>query len=524
MAVDQESTDRKTTKNSLLVMLCTLTSRMLGILKARVIAVVFGATGVADVINFTFNIPNNFRKLFAEGALSNAFIPVFAASIAQEQGRVDSSSQLLKRMQGFQIVVSIPLIVFTWLFRFDIIRFLSDFKDTGQISLSANLLVYFMVFLFSISVSTLYGSVLQCHGSFFIAAAAPLLFSFSVIFSVLFLSKSLGAYSMAVGTVFGGLLQAFLTFLGLRKFGYGFEVSFDFSYQPFKQVMHSWFSATMAALILIFGQQVSFYFASTLSEGSVTAFSNSIILWQAPYGIFFSAITTVFFPSMVVAHQLKDHDRLGKLISQGLVYLAVFLLPSAILLIFLRRETIAVLLQSGRFTLSDTLNTAEVLRWFLFGMVFAAWYFFLQRYYYAVGRFNVILMVSLMITGVDIFCTWFFIKNNLGIASLSLANSISVLLGVLILYCHALLPLKGFLHLRLFKALGKIIIANIPLVLMLSGYSRFQLEWWTSGSSWRNLFLLVGLCCAAVVITLGSYLLLKVEFLNLIFRKKTIEK
>jgi len=146
MAVDQESTDRKTTKNSLLVMLCTLTSRMLGILKARVIAVVFGATGVADVINFTFNIPNNFRKLFAEGALSNAFIPVFAASIAQEQGRVDSSSQLLKRMQGFQIVVSIPLIVFTWLFRFDIIRFLSDFKDTGQISLSANLLVYFMVF------------------------------------------------------------------------------------------------------------------------------------------------------------------------------------------------------------------------------------------------------------------------------------------------------------------------------------------------------------------------------------------
>ena len=520
MAVDQESSDHKTTSNSLLVMLCTLTSRVLGILKARVIATIFGATGIADVINFTFNIPNNFRKLFSEGALSNAFIPVFAASIETDQGRADSSAQLLKRMQGFQVLVSIPLVVFTWLCRFDIIRFLSDFHDPGQIALSANLLVYFMVFLFTISVSTLYGSVLQCHGSFFIAAAAPLLFSFSVIFSVVFLSKSLGAYSMAVGVVFGGLLQACVTFLRLRKYGYVFEISFDFSYQPFQQVMHSWFSATMAALVLILGQQVAFYFASTLSEGSVTAFSNSIILWQAPYGIFFSAITTVFFPYMVLAHHKQDAVQLGKLISQGLVYLATFLIPSAILLVFLRKETIAVLLQSGKFTLADTLITAQVLLWFLTGMIFVAWYFFLQRYYYSVGRFNEILVISIFVTFVDILASWLLLKRGFGIASLSLANTISVLIGTVILYCQAILPLKNFNHLNLFSQVGKILIANLPLALVLLGYSSLKLEWWISGSSWRNLLLLVGLCSVAVFIVLGSYLLMKVEFINLILRRK----
>jgi len=520
MVVDQESTDRRATRNSLLVMLCTLTSRLLGILKARVIATVFGATGIADVINFTFNIPNNFRKLFAEGALSNAFIPVFAASIAQDQGRAESSSQLLKRMQGFQFLVSVPLVAFTWLFRLDIIHFLSDFQDAGQISLSANLLVYFMLFLFTISVSTLYGSVLQCHGSFFIAAAAPLLFSFSVISSVLFLSNSLGAYSMAVGVVFGGGLQAFTTFLRLRKFGYVFQISFDFSYLPFRKVMRSWFSATLAALVLIVGQQVAFYFASTLPAGSVTAFSNSIILWQAPYGIFFSAISTVFFPAMVLAYHQQNVNRLGKLISQGMLYLATFLIPSALILIFLRKETIAVLLQSGKFTLADTLVTAEVLVWYLIGMLFAAWYFFLQRYYYSVGKFSIVLVVSILVTSIDIFATWYLLTLGFGIASLSLANSISVCLGLVVLYCHGLLPMNGFPHLRLHSQLSKIIIANLPLALALIGYSRLHLEWWTTGSSWRNLVFLTGLCCAAVILVMISYLLFKVEFLNLIRRKK----
>ncbi|PKL14404.1 MAG: murein biosynthesis integral membrane protein MurJ [Spirochaetae bacterium HGW-Spirochaetae-8] len=520
MVVDQESTDRRATRNSLLVMLCTLSSRLLGILKARVIATVFGATGIADVINFTFNIPNNFRKLFAEGALSNAFIPVFAASIAQDQGRAESSSQLLKRMQGFQFLVSVPLVAFTWLFRLDIIHFLSDFQDAGQIALSANLLVYFMLFLFTISVSTLYGAVLQCHGSFFIAAAAPLLFSFSVIFSVLFLSNSLGAYSMAVGVVFGGGLQAFTTFLRLRKFGYVFQISFDFSYLPFRKVMRSWFSATLAALVLIVGQQVAFYFASTLPAGSVTAFSNSIILWQAPYGIFFSAISTVFFPAMVLAYHQQNVNRLGKLISQGMLYLATFLIPSALILIFLRKETIAVLLQSGKFTLADTLVTAEVLVWYLLGMLFAAWYFFLQRYYYSVGKFSIVLVVSILVTSIDILATWYLLTLGFGIASLSLANTISVCIGVVVLYCHGLLPMDGFPHLRLHSQLSKIIIANLPLALALIGYSRLHLEWWTTGSSWRNLVFLTGLCCAAVFLVMISYLLFKVEFLNLIRRKK----
>jgi peptidoglycan biosynthesis protein MviN/MurJ (putative lipid II flippase) len=153
-------------------------------------------------------------------------------------------------------------------------------------------------------------------------------------------------------------------------------------------------------------------------------------------------------------------------------------------------------------------------------MLFAAWYFFLQRYYYSVGKFSIVLVVSILVTSIDILATWYLLTLGFGIASLSLANTISVCIGVVVLYCHGLLPMDGFPHLRLHSQLSKIIIANLPLALALIGYSRLHLEWWTTGSSWRNLVFLTGLCCAAVFLVMISYLLFKVEFLNLIRRKK----
>ena len=522
MVVEQTKPEVSTTRNSMVVMVCTLISRMLGIVKARTIAVVFGATGIADVINFTFNIPNNFRKLFAEGALGSAFIPVFSASISYEGEGITQSVELLKRMQAFQLLISLPMLILTYAFRFQIINLLSDFQESGQIILSASLLIYFMIFLLTISFAALYGGVLQCHGSFFTAAAAPLLFSLSVIFSVLFLTTYLGPYSMAVGVVIGGFLQALTTFLRLRKYGYRMSLSFDFTYIPFRRVMSRWIPVTGSSIVAIIGQQVAYYFATMLQEGSVTALSNAIILWQAPYGIFFSAIATVFFPAMVVAFQKNESERLGKLISQGLVYLATFLIPCAVLLIALRREFIAVLLQSGRFTLADTLRTAEVLIWFLAGMIFVAWYGFLQRYCFSIDRYKLILNVSILVSSIDIMLTWFLIKNGVGIQSLSLANSIAYGLGVIILYRQTVVPLQGFAHKNLARKIVRIVIANIPLALVLVWYRLTNPTWWQLGSSLKTFIVLLIISLIAVTIVLISYVVAKVEFLQMLRNKKHV--
>lgn len=512
---------KKAAENSAVLMACTFASRLLGIVKARAIATVFGASGIADVINFTFNIPNNFRKLFAEGALSSAYIPVFTAAITMEEGKNRSSAALLARMQGFQLLVSVPLVLLTWWWRGGIIGFLSDFSDPSHIRLSGELLVYFMVFLGTISFAALYGGVLQSHGSFVTAAVAPLLFSVSVISSVYLLSDRLGAYSMALGVVGGGLLQAVATFARLRTLGYRFAFSFDFKDRDFQRVMRAWAPVTVTAVIAIVTQQVAFYFASTLSEGTVTAFSNAIILWQAPYGIFYTAIATVFFPAMVSAFHRGRQEELGQLVARGLIYIATFLIPAALAMAVLRNETTAVLLQSGRFVLEDTVQTGTILIWFVIGMPVVAWYGFMQRYCFSTDRFRLTLHVGVAVSLLDIAIMYAGVRSGWGGGALSFANTASYAAGAILLWIGGMrsgqvaFPVGTFVG-----AMLRLLFANIPLAALAMLYLRLaNPTWWHLGSTWANAGILCGLYAAAIACTVISYRLMGIEFLS-VLRKR----
>ncbi|MCK9287225.1 MAG: murein biosynthesis integral membrane protein MurJ [Sphaerochaetaceae bacterium] len=522
MADSNRTDKRKHMVNSTIVMCCTLLSRLLGIVKARVIAVHFGMTGVADVINFTFNVPNNFRKLFAEGALNSAYIPVFAASIATEDSNRSVSRALLARIQGFQLLIFSPMVLLTWFFREPIIRFLSDFTDSGQIRLSADLLFYFMIFLLTISLSSIYQGVLQCHGSFFVASAAPLSFSLSVIASVTLLSQSIGAFSMAVGTITGGILQGTISLLGLRRFGYGAAISFRFNEKQFKQVMRAWMPVTLGAVVQMLGQQVAFFFASTLPTGSITAFSNAIIFWQTPYGIFFTAIATVYFPALVTASKTVDHDQaVGNLVREGLANLATFLIPSAILLVTLRHETVAVILQGGLFTVADTLLTAKVLLWYAVGMLAVAWFGFLQRVNFALLRFRHVLSIVTLVIVLDIGLTWIMVANHVGIEALSIANSIAYFVGVIVFAVTSKGLLTTFRLRQFLLAIGKIGLANLPLVICGIMYTRIANNWWISGTTLPNVLYLVLLYLAAILIVFVSYRIARIEFLDVLRKRRS---
>ncbi|NLA93422.1 MAG: murein biosynthesis integral membrane protein MurJ, partial [Spirochaetales bacterium] len=158
-----ENRGERAKKNSIVVMIFTFISRVVGIFKARVIATVFGATVVGDLLNFTFNIPNNFRKLFAEGALSSAYIPRFSALIAEDESG-ERSKGLLKVMNAFQLLIALLLIGGVLLFGSQFIRLISDYSDPSLVNLAAKLLFFFTIFLAAISFAALWSGVLQSHG------------------------------------------------------------------------------------------------------------------------------------------------------------------------------------------------------------------------------------------------------------------------------------------------------------------------------------------------------------------------
>lgn len=494
-------------------MLCTLASRVLGIVRARVIGSIFGASGVADVINFTFNIPNNFRKIFAEGAINASIIPYFSRLI--DKGDAKAAKRLFALLCTYQTLLILPLVLVSYLYGETLLLFFSDFGPE-QLALGARLLPFFMVYLLTISVGSVFNGLLHCHQSFFHSHAAPLLFSLSVIFGVQFLHPHVGAMSMAYSAVVGGLLQGAYSYVVVRRFGYRMRPAFNAKGTPFKPLLKSWVQMVLSSLIVVAAQMVAFWFASSLSEGSVTAFSNSLIFWQAPYGIFFNAIVAVSFPLMSRAYALSKPDELHKVSREALINLLTFLLPSTIILFFLSNETVSSVLQTGNYTLADAHLTAKVLRYYLLGMTAAAWFNLLQRVGYSAERHRSMTRVTALMSLFDMTLMWLFIRVGVGIIALPLASIVSFSLFFLVL-AYTLRDLYPLYRDReLAKGVLRVVVANIPLLALCLVYTSFDLRWSEGGSTLANVGILTLLGGVGVVLTLVSYSLANIPFLRLL--------
>ena len=140
----QELSINKSTKNTVLVMLSTFLSRLLGFARIAVIASIFGASGKADVLNAVFTIPNNLRKLMAEGALSSAFIPALSNSLVKDStGK--RAQNIVQNILTFQSVVLIPFCILSIIFAKPLISFvLVDFDKPEQVELAIRLFRWFI--------------------------------------------------------------------------------------------------------------------------------------------------------------------------------------------------------------------------------------------------------------------------------------------------------------------------------------------------------------------------------------------
>lgn len=496
-------------------MAATLLSRILGVVRTRVLAQVFGSGSTADVINFTFNIPNNFRKLFGEGAVNSAIIPAFSTLSIQEKR--ETRERLFALLCTYQILLFIPIVLISYIWRDPIIALLSDF-DPGQIKLGGQLLAPFMLYLLFISLAAIFGGVLQSHHSFAAAYLSPLFFSVIVIAGVLTLTPRFGPLSMAISTVAGGFMQALVTYRSLRRHGYRLRWALRSADTPLLAVLKAWILVSVGMLAQVITQLVTYRFASALETGSVTALANSTIFYQTPYGIFFNAISAVCLPLLSTAYALGERERTQTLMRGALADLASLLVPSTLILFFLSRESVSVVLQTGLFTHQSSLLTAHVLRGYLIFMTPLAFYALMLRLGYSAGRYWTMTIVVLIQNLLDILLMGIFITRGVGILSLPLANGVAAIVGFITLAVLLRDLYAPLLDRALFTTMGKIALANLPLLAAGLLYQRSGLTWYESGSNLTNLLILALFGTASVAIVLASYALMKIP-LTAIFKR-----
>lgn len=512
----------KTSVSAILVMLCTLISRILGFVKIAVIGAFFGATGEADVLNSVFSIPNNLRKLMAEGALSSAFIPVLTESLIKEKDN-SVSKTIARNILAFQVIIIVPACILSIIFAdFLINKVLLEFSDPYLSSLAVDLFRWFISYLLLISISAAIMAVLNSLGYFFIPAITPILFSITVISGIVFFHKYIGIFSMVIGVLSGGLLQIIFQLPVYFREGYDLKLNFNFKNNYFKRIMKNWFPVVATASIFAINSQIAVRFASGLETGSSSALSYAIVFWQFPFGIFSASITTVLFPKMSRLAASDKTKELLETVNTGIIHLYSLLLPSGIFIFVMGNELISIAMMRGSFNAENTYLTAFVLKGYAAGIFATGFFNFLQRFYYSVHNYKTPFIFSAIVCIIDIILSIILKQTSLRVCGLAVANTIAFSAGTILLFIdikrsYALYNLK-----ILFAGLGKITLAAVvPSVIMIF-FGIYYGNLWTAGLNIKLLvyFLVTALVFAATV--LFFYKLLKVDFI--FFIRKRNEK
>ena len=505
-------TDLKSnTFTSLLVMGCTLVSRVLGFVRL-IIVTTFFSQAKADIINLAFSFPNTLRKLLAEGALSSAFIPVLSKNLVETpDGTV--ARKIVSSIWSLQILVMIPICVFCIFFSDFVVDLLADFEDPGQIQDASNLFRWLINYLPLIGLSSVFMGVLNSHKKFVVPAITPILFSVAVITSVALLRGSLGIYTMAVGVLAGGFAQVVFQYPLFHRLGYRLHPLIDFKNPEFQKIMKQWLPILATSSIFAFTQVIATKFASGLEGGSVTAIHISLTFFQLPFGIFSASITNVLFPRMSRQVARKEYAAFVESIQYGLRFLIATLVPSAIFLACASTQLISVGFLKGQFTLENVVLAGPVLVYYAAGLLSVGCFTFFQRVFYSLHDYRTPFAVSAVLAAIDIALSLWLKETALRTGGIALANSVSFTIGTVLLVIFARRKL-GFLGGRKIGSTGiKVVVASIPATGILCVANSAFGRWWEMGRSLSGFgaVSLVAVLFSAFV--LFGYRIAKVEML-----------
>ncbi len=510
----------RTARITSLLMMSTAASRLLGFVRIALIGAFFGASGPADVWNAVFLIPNNLRKLLAEGALSSAFIPSLSASLLEDPSR-DLARQLTRRILALQLAILLPLTALAAALAGPLTRVLLPFPDPAKAALTAALFRWVFAYLLFISVAAVLMAVLNTHNLFLLPSLAPILFSICVFGTTILFYRRLGVFSVAVGVLVGGLTQVVCQLPAFLRRGYDLRLDFRFRFPPFQRILKAWMPVLLSAVISAALEQVAATLATALEDGSVSAMQNALVFFQLPFGIFSISIVTVLFPRMSRVAAAGDREALRATVSYGLRFILVLMVPASLFFLLWGRPIIAVALQRRAFTPRDTLLTAAVLQAYAYGLFSVGAFTFLQRFFYSVHDFRTPLLSALIVSAVDVGLSLWLRATPLRVRGLAVANSAAFTVGLLHLLIAARGRLGGLGARRLLDTVGRMLIALAPFTLFLIGFAVLTRGEWAKGSSLRGLGILVAGGLAGIALLLGMYWLMRIEMLRDVLRRRS---
>ncbi len=349
----------------------TLLSRVLGFVRDAVIARVFGAGLMTDAFFVAFKIPNLLRRLFAEGAFSQAFVPILAEyknrrGEAETRALVDHVAGMLAL--ALVVVVIIGVLAASWIVAISAPGFTTT---PEKFTLTVDLLRIVFPYILFIALTALAGGILNTWSRFAIPAFTPVLLNLSFIAFALFAAPYFDppVKALAWAVFCGGLLQLALQLPFLARIGMLPRLRIDFRDEGMRRVLRQMAPAVFGVSVGQVSLLINTIFASFLVTGSVTWLYFADRLMEFPAGMLGVALGTILLPSLSKCHAEESGQAYSELLDWGLRLVLLLAVPAAVALALLAVPLITTLFHYGAFTATDVINTRNAVIAYSVGLV-----------------------------------------------------------------------------------------------------------------------------------------------------------
>ncbi len=484
--------------------LAVLSSRVLGLIREQIFAGLFGAGKNLDAFLMAFRLPNLLRDLFAEGALSTAFITTFSGKMATEGD--EAAWRLANKVATLTAVFMSAVTLLGIFFAPQLVDLLTWWSwPPDKTALTVLLTRIMWPFMLLVSLAALVMGMLNAKHVFGAPAMASSYFNLGSIIGGVgigwWLDPHFGARSLtglAIGTLIGGLWQLLAQFPSLRRVGFKYDADFQWRDPGVRAVLTLMGPAVIAASAVQVNVLINSGFAASLGNGPVSWLNIAFRLMQLPLGIFGVAIATVTLPLVSKSAAIGNTDEFRAILASGMRLAFLLTIPSAIGLAMLASPIISVIYQHGRFTAEMTRQTAGALQFYAIGLVSYSALKVLTPAFYAVGKRNTPMLVSFFAIGTNLFLNWLFtFRLGWGHRGLAFSTSIVATVNFLLLYALMWRHTRGLETRRLLSGLTRIIIAGalLALICWMANY------WWLN--AWEQLRFLHKLLALLLTIAVG---------------------
>tara|TARA_R110000850_G_scaffold112472_14_gene226463 strand:- start:1669 stop:3276 length:1608 start_codon:yes stop_codon:yes gene_type:complete len=490
----------------------TMASRVLGLLRDVVFAHTIGAGGGADAFFVAFKIPNFMRRLFAEGAFAQAFVPVL--SEYRSQGSLAAVKALIDRVAGglglvlllvtAVAVLGAPLVATVFAPGFH--------ADAAQFALATDMIRITFPYLMLISLTGLTGAILNSYDHFAVPAFTPVLLNVCLIGAALLAAPHFDppALALAWGVLAAGVVQLVFQLPFLMRLQLLPSPKVDWADPGVKRILALMVPALFGVSVSQINLMLDTIIASLLPSGSISWLYYSERLADLPLGVFAIAIATVILPNLSRQHAARDPESFARTLDWALRLICLIALPAIIALIILAEPILITLFQYGATSAADTAMAALSLRAYALGLLAFMLIKVLAPGFYARQDMKTPVRIGIIAMAINMVLNLVFVLPlhyywQIGHVGLALATSLAAYVNSFLLY-RGLRRLGVYWRQRGWSALGlQLLCANIAMAAALIGFIWVWHDWvnWSAGVRVWHLALV---CTVGVVVYVGGLL------------------